>query len=57
MRFEWDPDKDVLNRAKHGVGFEEAMELFTTRRRPWLEVDDDAHGGDEIRCRAIGTIQ
>ena len=29
MQFEWDPEKDRANRAKHGVSFEEASELFS----------------------------
>ena len=32
MSFEWDPDKDEANRAKHGVGFGEAQEIFDQPR-------------------------
>ena len=28
MRLEWDPAKDEINRAKHGLSFEEASGLF-----------------------------
>ena len=28
MRFEWDSNKERLNRAKHGVGFAEACTVF-----------------------------
>lgn len=28
MEFEWDPEKDAKNRAKHGVDFAEAMTVF-----------------------------
>ena len=28
MEFEWDAGKAVLNLAKHGVGFAEAMSVF-----------------------------
>jgi len=28
MKFEWDPGKEVANRSKHGVSFEEASEVF-----------------------------
>jgi hypothetical protein len=44
MRFQWDPRKPAINRAKHGVSFEEAMtqrsmtsvkaEKTKTRRTP-----------------------
>lgn len=27
-RFEWDADKDKLNRKKHGLSFEEILEVF-----------------------------
>jgi len=30
MRFEWDPARDLTNRAKHGLSFEEASGLFKT---------------------------
>lgn len=28
MQFEWDPDKDLLNQADHGVSFDEASTVF-----------------------------
>lgn len=28
-RFEWDPDKDARNRAKHGVAFEDAVLVWS----------------------------
>lgn len=28
MNFEWDPQKDVLNHTKHGIGFQEASTVF-----------------------------
>ena len=28
MRFEWDPQKNELNKRKHGISFEEACEVF-----------------------------
>jgi hypothetical protein len=38
MQFEWDPDKDRRNQAKHGVSFEEANTIF----------GDPLHGPFEI---------
>jgi len=29
MRFEWDENKNILNKRTHGVSFEEAREVFT----------------------------
>lgn len=28
LRFEWNQNKDALNRAKHGVSFDEARTVF-----------------------------
>lgn len=38
--FDWDPQKAALNRAKHGVSFEEAVSVFA---------DPDALDGPDIR--------
>jgi uncharacterized DUF497 family protein len=27
--FEWDPNKDAVNRAKHGISFDAASRVFT----------------------------
>lgn len=56
MRFEWDPAKDEANRRKHGLGFDQAKELFLSGE-PYLEAFDDAHSDDEDRFQAIGEIQ
>lgn len=28
VSFEWDEEKNILNRAKHGIDFDDAMEVF-----------------------------
>ena len=28
MKFEWNEDKNILNKQKHGISFEEAKEIF-----------------------------
>lgn len=53
---EWDPRKDESNRRKHGVGFAEASELFTSGRE-FLELFDHAHSRDEERFIAIGPVR
>ena len=55
VRFDWDPEKDAVNRAAHGIGFAEASKLFAPGSF-WLDIDDEAHSEDEIRYRAIGAI-
>jgi len=56
MKFEWDPEKDRLNRKQHGVSFDEAKELFTGDD-DYLEIYDAEHSYDEDRFIGIGPIQ
>ncbi|MCA9322737.1 MAG: BrnT family toxin [Planctomycetes bacterium] len=56
MIFEWDADKDALNREKHGVSFEEAQEVFAPSV-PALEVFDERHSVTEDRFITIGPIR
>jgi uncharacterized DUF497 family protein len=52
VRFEWDDKKAAANLRKHGVGFDEAAEVF---HDPYALVDRDAeHSGDEERFFVIG---
>lgn len=56
MRFEWDPEKDRANRQKHGIGFDEASQLFAVGD-DYLELFDAAHSTTEDRFIAIGAIR
>ena len=56
MKFEWDSTKNRSNELKHGLGFSEACELFTSDRE-YLEIYDAPHSDDEDRFLAIGEIQ
>jgi uncharacterized protein len=51
MDFEWDPKKAKANKAKHGVDFEVAKEVFRDPARLSSLDDSDA---DEERWRIIG---
>jgi len=53
MQFEWDPDKNLANQAKHGVSFEEATELFSDAS-DYLEIYDATHSLDEDRLLRLG---
>jgi uncharacterized protein len=53
VRLEWGPAKDALNRAKHGIAFDEAAAIFASKA-PRLEIDNASHGGDEPRYRVVG---
>jgi uncharacterized protein len=56
VRFDWDPEKDQANQGKHGLGFEQAAELFRSGT-DYLEIFDETHSGDEDRFIAIGPIE
>lgn len=50
--FEWDPAKNATNRRKHGVSFEETIEIFDG---PVLSMADDIRG--EARERSCGLVK
>ena len=56
MQFEWDPDKDLANDAKHGLSFQEASELFSSKV-DCLEIYDELHSLEEDRFIAVGPIR
>jgi hypothetical protein len=52
VQFEWDPEKDKENQAKHGVSFEEASTIFGD---PFaLTISDPDHSEDENRFLTTG---
>jgi uncharacterized DUF497 family protein len=53
MDFEWDEEKNARNKAKHGVGFEEAQDLFS---RPRITAQDTRKEYGEPRYTSIGEI-
>ncbi|MBA2248201.1 MAG: BrnT family toxin, partial [Chloroflexia bacterium] len=48
MRFEWDIEKERINRAKHGFGFEIGEEVFAD---PLLTSKPDAFYNGEERWK------
>jgi uncharacterized DUF497 family protein len=56
MRLEWDAAKDETNRAKHGLSFEEASDLFKSGV-DYLEIYDEEHSDEEDRFIAVGPIE
>ncbi|TXL70734.1 BrnT family toxin [Vineibacter terrae] len=50
-RFTWDPAKNRLNLAKHGIAFEDVVSMFDG---PRAERQDDRFDYGEIRNVAIG---
>ncbi len=55
MRVDWDPRKDRSNRAKHGLSFEDASQLFAASA-DCLEIYDAEHSIEEDRFIAVGRI-
>lgn len=54
MNFHWDPQKASLNLKKHGVLFEDAVQVFCDDRR--LESYDDRGDYGEDRWATIGAV-
>ena len=52
IKFDWDKSKDVLNRKKHGVSFEEAATVFYDDDA--LEFHDPDHSESEDRFFMVG---
>jgi uncharacterized protein len=50
--FEWDPEKDLLNQAKHGVSFAEAQLAFADPDR--VIAEDLSHSHKEKRYYCFG---
>jgi hypothetical protein len=55
MTFEWDENKNVLNKEKHDISFEEAQYAFLDPKRIILE--DKKHSTDEERFFCIGHTE
>jgi uncharacterized DUF497 family protein len=52
MEFEWDPEKEILNRRKHGVGFDEASTVFDDDLA--IAIPDATHSMMEQRFGLFG---
>lgn len=56
MMFEWDPEKDRRNQKKHGLRFEDAVQVFAEDEEA-LELFDERHSDLEDRFITIGPVQ
>ncbi len=52
--FEWDPEKDLINQAKHGVSFSEAQYAFADPQR--VIAEDLSHSQSEKRYYCFGKV-
>lgn len=55
MRFEWDKNKNEVNRKKHKISFEEAKTVFYDEEA--LVIDDPEHSQEEERFIILGLSQ
>ena len=54
MKFEWDEDKNTINKEKHKISFETAAYVFDDP--DYIEMFDFEHSVDEDRYIAIGKV-
>jgi len=54
MKFVWDPEKDLINRKKHGIAFNEAIEVFNDPLH--LSSIDHRFGYFEERWATVGKV-
>ena len=55
MQFEWDPNKNEINKRKHGISFEEARTVFYDECA--ILFDDPDHSDEEDRFLILGISQ
>lgn len=55
LKFEWDPNKNEINKKKHGLSFETAKEVFYDEFA--ILFDDPDHSIEEERFLIIGSIK
>ena len=55
MTFEWDQEKNLINKKKHGISFETAAYVFYDEQ--YIEMFDFEHSIDEDRYIAIGQVE
>ncbi len=55
IKFEWDENKNTINKKKHNVSFEEAMTVFYDEEA--LLINDPEHSAEEERFILLGFSQ
>lgn len=54
MKFEWDEEKNALNKRKHKISFETAAHVFDDPE--YIEMYDFEHSIEEDRYIALGKV-
>jgi len=52
FNFEWDPQKAISNKQKHGISFEIGASVFKDPKA--VSIFDEDHGSKEDRCITVG---
>lgn len=55
LKFEWDENKNTINKNKHNIAFEEAQTVFYDEMA--LVIDDPDHSEQEDRFIILGQSQ
>ena len=55
LEFEWDEEKDLINRKKHGISFQTASLVFNDKN--YIEMYDFEHGGREDRTSQSSKLE
>ena len=55
MKFEWDQNKDIANQNKHGLSFNEAIEIFEDPLH--ISILDDRYSYFEERWITVGMTK
>ena len=55
LKFEWDENKNSINKKKHKISFEEAKTVFYDAEA--IVIDDPDHSEDEDRFLILGISQ
>lgn len=55
LKFEWDDEKYQLNIKKHGIYFEDAVNVFLDDNA--LYYSDDEHSDGEERFKIVGMVE
>lgn len=55
LKFEWDPNKNEINKKKHGLSFDVAKEVFYDECA--ILFNDPDHSIDEDRFLIIGSLR
>ncbi len=54
IKFDWDPEKNIINQQKHEISFEQAVQIFNGTEE--IEYDSEHSTLTEDRFKAFGFL-